>query len=177
MSLNTGTLRARSLLLVEEVSELAELEGRPELLLDIADKPGEAAALWRERREARPGWSAGALELELDGVLLTDARNHDDLWPLWSYLVAMVEEYVREGVGHCAFPNQDVHVVLRDRDGSTFFTVGDTELDVHERSFVPQLLDAAEAFFRWVVEICDDDAEDELALIDEIRGDFEDAGR
>lgn len=169
MSLSTGSVIAKSLLLAEDGRELDELFADPELLIDVADHPGHAAERWNDKRAEDPGWSAGVLHLTVNEVLLSDARTADDLWPLWSYLLSMLDEYLRDGVGQFAFPTQDVHVVLRDRDGATFFSVGDAELDVHARSLIPQLLDAAEAFFRWVTEIADDDASGELDFIEEIR--------
>ncbi|MEB4614513.1 hypothetical protein [Leucobacter sp. M11] len=169
MSLSTGSVNARSLLLAEDGRELDELFSDPELLIDVVEQPGHAAERWRAKREEQPGWSAGVLHLTVNEVLLSDARTADDLWPLWSYLLSMLDEYLRDGVGQFAFPNREIHVVLRDRDGATYFSVGDAEIDVHARSLVPQLLDAAESFFSWVTEIADEDAQDELEFIAEIR--------
>lgn len=169
MSLHTGRLSATSSLLAKDIDDTDDLLVHPELLIDIAQQPGLATERWREARAESPGWSTGVLELHYGEVLLTDARNWDDLWPLWAYLVAMVDDYLSDGVGQCSFPTRDVHVVLRDRDDSTFFTVGDIELDVHAPSLVTQLLDAAEAFFTFVHEAGEDAAEDELSYVAEVR--------
>lgn len=169
MTLHTGKLQAASFLLARDIDDTEDLLTHPELLIDIAEQPGLAAERWKEARAESPGWSAGVLELHYGEVLLSDARNWDDLWPLWAYLVAMIDDYLSDGVGQCAFPTRDVHVVLRDRDGATFFTVGDIELDVHADSLVRQLLDAAEAFFTFVLETGEDAAEDEIEFITEVR--------
>lgn len=169
MTLHSGQLRASSYLLAKEIDDTEDLVGHPELQLSITEQPGLAAERWQDARAESPGWSAGVLELSYGDILLSDARNWDDLWPLWAYLVAMIDDYMSNGVGQCAFPTRDVHVVLRDRDGGTFFTVGDVELDVHVHSLIPQLLDAAEAFFTFVLETGEAAAEDELEFIAEIR--------
>lgn len=169
MTLHTGRLKAASALLAQEIDDTEDLLVRPELLIDITDQPGLATERWREARQSQPGWSQGVLELSYNEILLSDARLWDDLWPLWAYLVAMIDDYLRDGVGQCAFPTRDVHVVLRDRDGETYFTVGDIELDVHARTLITQLLDAAEAFFNFVLQTGEDAAEDELEFISEIR--------
>lgn len=169
MTLHTGHLSASSALLARDIDDTEDLVAHPELLIDIAEQPGLAAERWADARAESPGWSAGVLELHYGDILLTDARHWDDLWPLWAYLIATVDDYLNNGVGQCAFPTRDVHVVLRDRDGETFFTVGDIELDVHAASLIPQLLDAAEQFFSFVLEAGDQAAEDELEFIAEIR--------
>lgn len=173
MALHTGQLRASTALLAKDIDDTADLLVHPELLIDIAEQPGLATERWQQARAEAPGWSAGVLELHYGDILLTDARNWDDLWPLWSYLISMIDEYLQDGVGQCAFPTRDVHVVLRDRDGATYFTVGDIELDVHARSLIVQLLDAAEQFFTFVLEAGDDDAESEIAYIAEVREQLE----
>lgn len=169
MTLHTGQLRAASSLLAEDIDDTEDVVAHPEMLVSITEQPGLAAERWAEARAESPGWSAGVLELHYGDVLLSDARNWDDLWPLWAYLVAMVDDYLGNGVGQCAFPTRDVHVVLRDREGGTFFTVGDVELDVHAASLIPQLLDAAEEFFTFVLETGETAAEDELEFIADIR--------
>lgn len=169
MTLHTGKLQATSYLLAKDIDDTEDLLTQPELLIDIAEQPGLAAERWKEARAESPGWSTGVLELHYGDVLLSDARNWDDLWPLWAYLAAMIDDYLSDGVGQCAFPTRDVHVVLRDRDGATFFTVGDIELDVHATSLVTQLLDAAEAFFTFVLETGEDAAEDEIEFVAEVR--------
>jgi hypothetical protein len=169
MSLHTGRLRAHTSLLSADIDDTEDLLAQPELLINIEEQPGLAVERWRVAREQSPGWSQGVLELHYGDVLLTDARNWDDLWPLWAYLVAMIDDYLSDGVGQCAFPTRDIHVVLRDRDNETFFTVGDIELDVHKDSLVRQLLDAAEVFFTFVLETGESAAEDEIEFIAEVR--------
>lgn len=169
MTLHTGRLRATSYLVAEDIDDTEDLLVHPELLIDIAEQPGLATERWHAARAESAGWSTGVLDLHYGDVLLTDARNWDDLWPLWAYLVAMVDDYLNDGVGQCSFPTREVHVVLRDRDDSTFFTVGDIELDVHRASLVTQLLDAAEVFFAFVLEAGDAAAEDEIGYIAEVR--------
>jgi len=169
MSLHTGRLRAQTLLLADDIDDADDLLANPQLLMSIDEQPGLASERWKRAREQSPGWSQGVLELHYGDVLLSDARNWDDLWPLWAYLVAMVDDYLSDGVGQCAFPTRDIHIVLRDRDNETFFTVGDIELDVHRDSLVRQLLDAAEAFFTFVLESGENDAEDEIEFIAEVR--------
>ena len=169
MTLHTGRLKATTSLLAKDIDETEDLLLHPELLIDIAEQPGVAIERWQAARAKSPGWSVGVVELHYGDILLTDARNWDDLWPLWSYLVAMIDDYLSDGVGQCSFPTRDVHVVLRDRDDSTFFTLGDVELDVHRSSLVTQLLDAAEVFFSFVQEAGEDAAEDELGYLAEVR--------
>lgn len=169
MTLHSGQLHAASFLLARDVENIDDVASNPDLLIDIAEQPGLASERWQEARAETPGWSAGVLELSYGDVMLSDVRYWDDLWPLWAYLVAMVDDYLNNGVGQCAFPTRDVHVVLRDRDGGTFLTVGDVELDVHARTLIPQLLDAAETFFSFVLDAGENAAEDELEFIAEIR--------
>lgn len=169
MSLHTGRLRAHTLLLADDIDDAEDLLANPQLLISIEEQPGLASERWKQAREHSPGWSQGVLELHYGDVLLTDARNWDDVWPLWAYLVAMVDDYLSDGVGQCAFPTRDIHIVLRDRENETFFTVGDIELDVHRDSLVRQLLDAAEVFFTFVLETGENDAEDEIEFVAEVR--------
>lgn len=173
MSLHSGELRASTSLIAKTIAETEDLLAQPELLIDIAQQPGLAIERWREARAESPGWSEGVVELHYGDILLTDARYWDDVWPLWSYILAMIDEYLADGVGQFAFPKQDVHVVLRDRDGGTYFSVGDTELDVHARSLIVQLLDAAEEFFNFVLEAGESDAEAEIDFIAELREQLE----
>ena len=175
MSLNTAQLHAESFLVAREVEDTDQLLNDPTLLISVSEQPGLATERWRDARQSHPGWSQGVLELSYNEVLLSDARLWDDLWPLWAYLVAMIDDYLRDGVGQCAFPTRDVHVVLRDRDGETFFTVGDIELDVHARTLITQLLDGAEVFFNFVLQTGEDAAEDELEFISEIREELAEA--
>lgn len=175
MSVANQDVVARSSMISGEVDSIDELFGDPELLLSIEDQPGVAGARWREMRAARPGSSTGVMELSYGGLLLADARLSDELWPLWSYLLAMIEEYLSDGVGQTAFPNRPVHIVLRDREDTTYFAVGDIELDVHAPSLILGLLDGAEAFFTWLQEECDEeDAAGELVTIGQIRAEFAD---
>lgn len=173
MSLANQDVVARSSMISAEVDSVDELFDDPELLLSVEEQPGVAGQRWREMREARPGASTGVIELSYGGLLLADARLSDELWPLWSYLLAMVEEYLDGGVGQAAFPNRPVHIVLRDRGDVAYFAVGDIELDVHAPSLIHGLLEGAESFFTWLLEEChEEDAAAELAVIGQIRAEL-----
>lgn len=173
MSLANQDVYARSSMIAAEVDSVDELFDDPEMLLSVEDQPAVAGQRWREMRAARPGASTGVLELSYGGRLLADARLSDELWPLWSYLVAMIEEYLSDGVGQAAFPNRPVHIVLRDRDDTSYFAVGDIELDVHAPSLIAGLLEGAEAFFTWLLEECDEeDAASELGDIGRLKAEL-----
>lgn len=173
MSLANQDVYARSSIIAGDFESLDELFDNPEMLLSVEDQPAVAGVRWREMRAAKPGASTGVIELSYGGKLLADARLNDELWPLWSYLVAMIEEYFSDGVGQAAFPNQPVHIVLRDRDGASFFSVGDIELDVHAPSLIAGLLEGAEEFFTWLLEECEeDDAAMELGTIGQLKAEL-----
>lgn len=173
MSVANQDVYAKSSMISGDVDSVDELLDDPELLLSIIDQPGIAGNRWREMRAVRPGASTGVIELSYGGNLLADARLSDELWPLWSYLIAMIEEYLADGVGQAAFPNRPVHIVLRDRDDTSYFAVGDIELDVHAPSLIAGLLEGAEAFFTWLLEECDEeDAAGELAAIEQIKAEL-----
>ena len=175
MSLANQDVVARSSMISGDVESVDELFDDPELLLSVEDQPGVAGTRWRDMRAARPGASTGVIELSYGGLLLADARLSDELWPLWSYLLAMIEEYLADGVGQAAFPNRPVHIVLRDREDTSYFAVGDIELDVHAPSLIRGLLEGAEAFFTWLLEECEEaDAAGELAVIGQIRAEIAD---
>lgn len=173
MSLANQDVYAKSSMISGEVDSVDEMFDNPELLLSVVDQPGIAGSRWREMRAERPGASTGVIELSYGGQLLADARLSDELWPLWSYIVAMIEEYLADGVGQTTFPNRPVHIVLRDRDETSYFAVGDIELDVHAPSLIAGLLDGAEAFFTWLQEECDEaDAASELGTIEQIKAEL-----
>jgi hypothetical protein len=173
LSVANQDVYAKSSMISGDFDSVDELFDDPELLLSVVDQPGVAGNRWRAMRAARPGASTGVIELSYGGQLLADARLSDELWPLWSYLIAMIEEYLADGVGQAAFPNRPVHIVLRDRGDTSYFSVGDVELDVHAPSLIAGLLEGAESFFVWLQEECDEaEAAYELAQIEHIKAEL-----
>ncbi|WGD37831.1 hypothetical protein [Lysinibacter sp. HNR] len=169
MSVHSLELSARTLLFTEEITGLEDFVHHPDdVLVDIIEQPEESATLWRERRLLIPGWSAGAVLIGYGGKPLIDLTMWDAVWPLWSHLVTVVEEYLDAGRSEISFPTQPIDFLLYDRGGNTFALVGDTEMDVHRESFIDQLLLAAHQFFDWIEEFTDDDAAHELERVAEL---------
>ncbi|GAA3598236.1 hypothetical protein GCM10022198_23130 [Klugiella xanthotipulae] len=170
MSVNSLELTARTMLFTRPIAGLDDFVEHPDdALVDVVEQPERAAAVWRERRAALPGWSDGALLLGYNARPLIDLTMWDAVWPLWSYLITVVEEYLDNGRGECSFPHQAVDVALFDRGGETFILIGDRQLDVHRDSFIDQLLAAAHDFFEWVAECTDDDPSEELTQIADLQ--------
>ncbi len=166
MSIHSLELSVRTMLFTRDISGLDDFVDYPDdVLLDVIEQPEKSATRWRERRAVVPGWSDGALLIGYGGRPLIDLTMWDAVWPLWSYLVTAIEEYLDAGQGEVSFPHQPIDFLIYDRDGLTFVLVGDTEMDVHRESFVDQLLAAAHEFFEWVAEWTDDDASHELEQI------------
>ncbi len=173
MSVHSLELSVRSLLFREPVGGLDDVLHDPDaVLVEPLEQPELAAQVWRARRALQPGWSEGVVLIGYGGTPLIDLTMYDQVWPLWSCLVAMVAEYLDSGEdglaagrGEFSFPTQQVEVALYDASGGTWFLVGDTQVDVHRGSFVAQLLAGAAEFFEWVSEWTDDDVDWELEQI------------
>ncbi|MFC4222511.1 hypothetical protein [Lysinibacter cavernae] len=173
MSVHSLELSVRTMLFTKPIAGLDDFVDYPDdVLVDVVEQPEQAAKVWKARRESQPGWSEGALLIGYGGRPLIDLTMWDSVWPLWSYLVTMIEEYLDssgdelgEGRGEFSFPMQPLDAALYDSDQTTWFLVGDNHVDVHRDSFIDQVLTHAHEFFEWVAEWTEDDAAYELEQV------------
>jgi hypothetical protein len=99
----------------------------PKYLVSIKEQPAEAARVCQRARSEDRYWSEGFISLSYAGKVIIDRRYWDDVYPLWAYLVTLVDDYWREGYAESFFPDQPVEIILKNENGVSIFKVGDDD--------------------------------------------------
>jgi hypothetical protein len=100
----------------------------------------------------------GAIQLNVDGVLLIDTSMWDFVDQLWSYILAGVYELSESNSYKVYFPDQPIDIMFNDLNKMFIeLKIGDNRVVAEKTTVIPALLESGLQFFKTLSILLPDD--------------------